>query len=127
MLCRFTHTLKHSTHLPEMIMTATTQKNNRFVRTFTRTGKTVYTCVECGKQTRETGNGESGLELCAFCYDLAGWENSLSDGHIDEAGFNEIIKDLCVKHNKNFANYEIKVETVSMNMDELLLPEFAAA
>ena len=54
--------------------------------TFKRTGfgnHAVYTCSSCKKQTRETGQGESGCDLCAKCYDEAGWENSHTDGNHD--------------------------------------------
>jgi hypothetical protein len=42
-------------------------------------GVGVYTCRDCGKQTRETGEGESDLEMCKLCFLKAGWENTLSD------------------------------------------------
>ena len=42
----------------------------------------VYKCASCGKQTRETGDGESSVEMCAACYEIAGMENQHSDeGH----------------------------------------------
>ncbi len=43
----------------------------------------LYTCGNCKKQTRETGDGESSVELCARCYYEAGLENEHSDngGH----------------------------------------------
>jgi len=48
-------------------------------------GSGVYTCLMCGKQTRETGNGESSCKLCSACYDRSGWENHHSDeGHTAE-------------------------------------------
>lgn len=47
-----------------------------------RPGSGCYTCGRCGKQTRETGRGESGCLLCRICYDISGCENLLSDhGH----------------------------------------------
>jgi len=49
---------------------------NRF-----QTGSGVYTCRCCNKQTRETGDGESGVQLCLPCYDLAGLENEHNDRH----------------------------------------------
>lgn len=45
-----------------------------------RKGSSTYTCRSCGKLTRETGHCESGVELCAACYDEAGWENEHQDG-----------------------------------------------
>lgn len=53
------------------------KKYNRIAR-----GSGVYPCVYCGKQTRETGEGESDCKLCAHCYLIAGLENQHSDdGH----------------------------------------------
>jgi hypothetical protein len=44
--------------------------------------KGVYTCSNCGKRTRETGQSESGVGLCAHCFEEAGLENEHSDyGH----------------------------------------------
>lgn len=40
----------------------------------------VYKCDFCHKDTRETGEGESDLGLCADCYAKAGDCNSVSDG-----------------------------------------------
>ncbi|MBI5259792.1 MAG: hypothetical protein HY855_25050 [Burkholderiales bacterium] len=39
----------------------------------------VYTCRMCGKSTRETGDGESGVGLCWKCFEIAGLENTISD------------------------------------------------
>jgi hypothetical protein len=39
----------------------------------------VYTCVVCGKKTRETGDGESSCNLCKKCYYEGGLENEHSD------------------------------------------------
>lgn len=50
-----------------------------------RRGSGVYTCRCCGHRTRETGHCESGVELCALCYEIGGLENQISDGH-DEDG-----------------------------------------
>lgn len=52
-------------------------------KTFQR-GSGCYTCRACSKQTRETGEGESGCELCLKCYNEAGLENDHSDsGHFE--------------------------------------------
>lgn len=45
------------------------------------TGGGVYTCHICKKRTRETGEGESQLELCAACFNKASQENSHTDNH----------------------------------------------
>lgn len=56
----------------------TTTKHNRFEGG--RAGST-YICAGCGKRTRETGEGESGVELCKKCFVIASQENSHSDNH----------------------------------------------
>lgn len=53
-----------------------TRPANQFLR-----GQSVYTCRCCSRQTRQTGRGDNdGIELCAECYDLSGWENQFMDG-----------------------------------------------
>lgn len=49
-----------------------------------KTGSGAYTCNSCGKRTRETGEGESELQLCAACLDEAGLENEHWDYGHDE-------------------------------------------
>jgi hypothetical protein len=44
----------------------------------------VYVCKACGKRTRETGECESGVELCRDCYEDAGYENEHQDGYHDD-------------------------------------------
>jgi hypothetical protein len=39
----------------------------------------VYKCGYCGKMTRETGDGESSVGMCAKCYEEGGLENEHSD------------------------------------------------
>ncbi len=42
----------------------------------------VYVCRSCGKQTRETGSGESSSLLCNICFNAGGLENEHNDyGH----------------------------------------------
>lgn len=68
------------------------------MKTFERnlTGRSTYTCTCCGRNTRDTGTGEAGADCCAFCYEAAGIENSISDGHMtSEHGrelFNQLVK-----------------------------------
>ena len=53
-----------------------------------RSGSGVYRCVVCKKQTRETGDNESSVEMCADCYEWESMENQHSDdGH--EGAMNE--------------------------------------
>jgi len=58
--------------------------NRRFVR-----GSGTYKCGDCGKMTRETGEGESQCNMCRRCYMIAGLENSLSDGAITQEQFDK--------------------------------------
>lgn len=52
-------------------------------RTFQRThhGKSTYTCKSCGKLTRETGDGEQGVQMCRECFHISSQENSHADNH----------------------------------------------
>jgi hypothetical protein len=54
------------------------------VNRFQRSGwkSPVYQCRLCAKLTRETGEGESDIELCQSCNAMAGQENAHNDdGH----------------------------------------------
>lgn len=50
-------------------------RNSRFQK-----GSGSYRCAECGKLTRDTGNGEGALELCKHCMEQATWDNFIADG-----------------------------------------------
>lgn len=65
------------------------KNNNRFQK-----GSGVYTCRACGKQTRETGDGESRVGLCLYCWTKAGLDNELADGYIDQAEYDETLASL---------------------------------
>lgn len=54
---------------------------------FTRIAGSTYACECCGRQTRNTGAQALGSKTCTQCWELAGIENSLRDGHLtaDEA------------------------------------------
>lgn len=54
----------------------------------------VITCLVCGRNTRETGEGESSLEMCRFCIKENEWENALSDGDITQEEFDEIVAEI---------------------------------
>jgi len=38
-----------------------------------------FNCVTCGGRTRECGQENN--QICAECYEIAGYENSIQDGH----------------------------------------------
>lgn len=44
--------------------------------------------------TRETGEGESALGMCAFCFLRSGLQNSMSDGVIEQAEFDTRLAEL---------------------------------
>lgn len=52
--------------------TAKQARNSLFKR-----GSAVFVCADCGWRTRDVGHGHD--SLCAYCYDIAGWENTISD------------------------------------------------
>ena len=57
-------------------------------------GTSTYTCRCCKKTTRDTGIGEKGVQLCAFCYEEAGWENSFDNNECTEEEFDAAIAEL---------------------------------
>lgn len=54
-------------------------------------GSGSFICEDCGKRTRKTPEtaGSISIRLCPYCEARAGLENSLSDGHITTAQFDE--------------------------------------
>jgi len=63
------------------VQKATTKRRN----TFSKMGGTTYPCAVCGRRTRHTGVQSLGSETCPQCFDLAGIENEISDGHRTQA------------------------------------------
>lgn len=49
-----------------------------------RVRATTYRCRVCDHLTRETGDGEESVELCAPCYRLSGLENTQSDCGVND-------------------------------------------
>jgi hypothetical protein len=46
-------------------------------------GQSVYACRVCGRNTRQTGNGDNEhVELCEDCYEMAGLHNRVQDGGV---------------------------------------------
>lgn len=64
-------------------------------------GAGAYRCDDCGKLTRETGEGESSLHMCAFCYLRSGLRNSLLDGVINQEEFDRALADLRRKYRRS--------------------------
>jgi hypothetical protein len=46
-------------------------------RHFQAGGRGVFTCASCGRRTRETTSDNP--EICGPCYELAGFENGVTD------------------------------------------------
>jgi len=64
-------------------------------------GSGVYPCKICGKMTRATGQSEEGVELCAYCFEEAGLENSLADGYITEEQYNAQLAQLRKRYDRD--------------------------
>lgn len=64
----------------------------------------VYKCGRCGKMTRETGEDESSLELCAYCLLYSYAENSLADGVTTKAEFAATVATLNKKYSRTPAD-----------------------
>ena len=54
-------------------------KYETWVKKTFQKGSGCYTCRDCGKLTRETGDGESNCELCKNCFWIVQWENGCVD------------------------------------------------
>lgn len=63
---------------------------NRFGRSMSG-GSGAYKCEGCGKTTRETGLGESGVQLCKACYAEAQIENVGSDHGVDSPQYRQVL------------------------------------
>lgn len=61
------------------------------VKTFRR-GSSTYKCNVCGRGTRDVGDNGS-CRLCPQCYELAGEENGISDGHYTLAERKAVIQE----------------------------------
>src|SRR4051812_8607733 len=72
--------------------------NKNFKRNLS--GQSTYECGCCHRQTRETGHGEQSVELCAFCYEVAGMENEHSDGYTTDAEFTAKVRALIKQYGK---------------------------
>src|SRR5690348_17023746 len=70
---------------PVFIETRNAQhRRNEMANKSFRKGQSTYTCRCCGRVTRDT-NSEGSIELCAQCYELAGFENMIQDGNFEDS------------------------------------------
>lgn len=58
-----------------------------------RKGVGVYTCLECGRETRGSKDA-FGVEMCRWCYEEASEENSYNDGVITKEQYENRIKEI---------------------------------
>jgi hypothetical protein len=70
-----------------------------------QTGSGCYTCKICGKQTRETGEGESGCKMCLRCYTASLLENDLSDGGVLKDPFGRLTDNADLRTDHDVAEY----------------------
>jgi hypothetical protein len=63
-------------------------------------GSGVYTCIVCGKKTRDTGLGEAQGDMCAYCFEECGLENLLQDGRINGKQYDEMLAELKKRYNR---------------------------
>lgn len=64
-------------------------------------GSGCYKCEACGRKTRNTGAQSMGSKTCEQCWDLAGIENEISDGHETVETLRESIQSLLAKIEAN--------------------------
>jgi hypothetical protein len=64
----------------------------------------VYKCGRCGKMTRETGEDESSLELCAYCLLISYAENGFNDGVLTKKQYDAEITRLNKKYKRTLAD-----------------------
>jgi hypothetical protein len=69
-----------------------TQKTNQ--HSLAQRGSGFFTCVDCGKMTRETGEGESETHTCARCLEICSWENVLDNSDKDSPEYQEAIEEI---------------------------------
>lgn len=59
-----------------------------------RRGSGAFRCETCERMTRHTGEQSSDSRLCRYCFELAGNENSLSDGCLTVADKPGVLRNL---------------------------------
>lgn len=69
------------------------KSSNRFAA-----GSGCYDCNVCGHKTRATDPDAASLGQCELCYDLGGWENSLSNGHCTQEEFDNHLVSLQARY-----------------------------
>lgn len=105
-------------------MTAPKRDNRRFQtgRGMFRLGAT-YTCHCCKRQTRETGQDESSLGLCAYCLLESYLENELSDGVIEQPEFEQKLDDLQKQYKRGkYAKTEADAKTRKIQSSRYIAP-----
>lgn len=62
---------------------------NRFIK-----GSSTFKCADCGKLTRYTGKSSMGTDLCDDCYEIAGWDNALTDGDCTQEEYDQAVANI---------------------------------
>ena len=89
----------------------------------------VYTCGCCSKKTRDTGRGEndSGQELCAFCYEAAGFENMFVDFKCTYVEYLAHMKTLQTEFSRtDDPNDLVWIESIAKDRSQWIEPEVEA-
>lgn len=105
-------------------MSAPNRDNRRFQSgsVFGKTGGT-YVCRCCKRNTRETGEGESDIQLCAYCFLESGIENALSDGAMEQPEFEASIDALQKQYKRGkYAKTEADVKTRKIQSSRYVAP-----
>lgn len=89
---------------------------NKFRRDFS--GKSVYTCNVCKRQTRNTGDNGS-CDLCPQCFELAGIENTFSDYGADSTEAQQYVAE-ALQHIAALDKKGIDTDTVWGDLKALL-------
>ena len=77
--------------------------NRRFQK-----GSGLFTCICCGKRTRDTGHDGALNSVCEYCHEVGGWGNMLSDNCCTQEEYDKAIAQLREQFNRDENDKEIK-------------------
>lgn len=83
------------------------------IRKFYR-GSTTFKCNVCGRGTRDTGVQSAGNKICPQCFELAGIENEISDGHSTLESNRAVITSLVADVKAKGGNTDDWIETFKL-------------
>ena len=79
-------------------------------------GSSTFFCNVCGRRTRDTGAQSAGNKICPQCFELAGLENEISDGHSTLEENIEQIVSLVKEVKEKGGNVDDWTETFAINL-----------